>query len=232
VDESGRVKTLKVTGPGNQVLSDLSYAYKKGTDDRTVIQSRTTAVDPAGVILAGATSTYTYNSHGNLVDASEKLPTGGVNAAWGYAYDQSGNRLHTTSIVPGGQRFDTDYQYNGADQVINRNWWPFDWAHDANGNQTNVPGTGAIPGIAGTPANNNTLNSRDQVTQTNSNGAPVNFSYAGGSNKTRLTAAATSYQSGSSGKPRKPPAGRAPRSPAPPAVAWCPCAPPPGACTT
>ncbi len=119
-----------------------------------------------------------------------------MNAAWGYAYDRAGNRTAQRVVVPGGQAFQTGYGNNAANQLTSRTGDVGSWTYDANGNLQNAPGTATIPGATGTPTNTNTVNARDQVTQTTSNASPVPFSYAGAGNNNRLTAGAITYQSG------------------------------------
>jgi len=194
-DNSGRATRIKAAA-GATVASDLGYSYTAAggsgtTGDRDLVQSRT---DYAGTTApAGSVTAYGHDGLNRLTSARETTPTGALNAAWTYTYDNAGNRTGTTTTgattvgaTANTPAATTTWGYNGANEAVSRNGSTTGWSYDANGNQSaGTWGTG-------------TYDDRDALTSATPTGTTTatSFSYLGTGNSTRESAGADTTLNG------------------------------------
>ena len=182
LDASGRPTEIKAAH-GTTVLSDLTYTYKKGTADTTLVQTRGDKLGVGGP--ANSTTTYGYDTLNRLVTATEKTSTGTTNASWAYAYDKNGNRTSNTAVLAGVSKTTTQ-GYNAIDELTSLNGSITGLSYDADGNQKTNPGNTAV-GVAAVTAS--TINGRDQITAaTLGTGVHTTAGYLGENQTTLLTA--------------------------------------------
>lgn len=189
-DASGRPILITATSSAGTIVAKLGYSYTAAggsgtTADRTQIQSMTSYVSQG--VVAGAITSYTYDSLGRLKTAIEKNGTTQT-ASWTYAYDADGNRTsEVRSGTTGATAGTINYTYNAGDELTSTSADTTSWTYDANGDQT-------TNGITGQTQMNN---GRDAVSAIGSE----NLTDFGQGNTTQLSRStpATSYSSSALG---------------------------------
>lgn len=145
-DKSGRaIRIQAVNGATSRFDTSWSYTAPGSTDstsgDRANVQTRTDTVGVNGAVWHGSVTTYTYDSMSRLRTATEKTPSGSVNAKWEYTYDKAGNRTGQTRTGNTQSATGTmTYGYNAANQLTSINGSTAGLSYDADGNETANPG--------------------------------------------------------------------------------------------
>lgn len=151
-DASGRPILITATNSAGTIVAKLGYSYTVAggsgtTADRTQIQSMTSYVSQG--VVAGAVTSYTYDSLGRLKTAIEKNGTTQT-ASWTYAYDADGNRTsEVRSGTTGATAGTITYNYNAGDELTSTSADTTSWAYDANGDQTTNGITGQSQTVSG-----------------------------------------------------------------------------------
>jgi RHS repeat-associated protein len=158
IDNAGRPTRITAKDSAGATKVDIGYSYTAASagaatsTDRTNIVSRTSHLEQG--IIAGAITSYTYDSLNRLTAAIEKVGTT-TSASWTYAYDDAGNRTQQVRAGSTGAAAGTiNYTYDAANRIASTSTDTTTWTYDAAGNQTRN-------GITGQTA---TYNSQGAVT--------------------------------------------------------------------
>lgn len=185
IDASSRPLQYKAVNSASAVLMDFTYSYTRAGADTGMVQTRSDAT-----VAGTAVQTYSYDGLNRLTRALEKVGTTAT-ASWTYCYDANGNRTFdstsaaATVLCPGQSGGPAaTYAYDATDALTSRAGAAF--SYDANGAELTGTGTAARTG--------GTWNTRGQLASLTSAGTTTAFTYAGESQKERLTAGASGYQ--------------------------------------
>jgi RHS repeat-associated protein len=174
-DNSGRPSRVK-TMNGLTTIADFQYTYTKNSNDTALVQTM--------INTAGATTTYTYDTLGQL---SKAVLGGGSPASWLYCYDLAGNRTSYSTVsgatCPGAT---TTYTYNDANELTAKNGSSTGWTYDSNGNET--------AGVGSATRTSETYNTKNQYTGATVGGTAATMSYAGRDNTERVSASGVTFQ--------------------------------------
>lgn len=181
LDNAGRMDRISVT-VGGTVVQDLKYTYTNSGTDTTSVRSR---IDQLATGSAPKTTSYSYDTFGQLTLASETSAIGTGTAAWTYAYDLAGNRT-LSQQSKAGANYSESYGYNDANAIVSRNGSSTGWSHDGNGNMTN--------GLGSSVLTSGSYNALDQLTGLAAAGVTTTFRYAGASQKERLSSGSAQFR--------------------------------------